>query len=90
MAAIHFIVSGKVQGVYYRQSAKKEADKLGITGWVRNNSDGTVEGVAVGEQVLLDEFITWCNKGPLLAHVKSVVTKEGKDEKLSGFEIRRD
>ena len=71
-------IKGKVQGVWYRASAKEVADKLNITGWVKNEIDGSVTIVAEGEEEQLREFIKWCHKGPANARVESV-TEEWSD-----------
>jgi acylphosphatase len=69
---VHVLISGRVQGVWYRASAKGKADELGITGWVRNTPEGNVEAVFEGEKGQIDEMIAWCWIGPPLAHVKDV------------------
>lgn len=84
-------VSGFVQGVGFRQWIKRNAEKLGITGWVRNLSDGRVKGVFVGEKKQLDNIISICRKGPFLSEVKSVdVIWEESIEKFDTFEILAD
>lgn len=62
-SAIHFYVSGRVQGVYFRATTQATARQLGLTGWVRNLPDGRVEGVACGEGKQLDKLVTWL-QGP--------------------------
>ena len=69
-------IRGKVQGVSYRESARAEALRLGLTGWVRNLSDGSVEAVAEGAPEALEAFITWCQRGPALARVTQVERAE--------------
>jgi len=69
---VHVLISGRVQGVWFRASTKKKADELGIHGWVRNTSDGKVEAVFEGEKEKIDEMIKWCHIGPPLAHVEKV------------------
>ena len=68
-SAVHIIVHGQVQGVYFRASAQARASELGLTGWVRNLSNGTVEAHAEGDQGALDHFVEWCQKGPSSAKV---------------------
>lgn len=68
-------VTGKVQGVYYRQSAKEKAIALGITGHVQNERDGSVTIIATGTATQLEELTTWCRKGPSRAIVDKVVTE---------------
>ena len=65
-------IRGKVQGVFYRESARTEALRLGLTGQVRNLSDGTVEAVVEGTPEAIDEFATWCHRGPPQARVTTV------------------
>ena len=67
--AVHIIVHGQVQGVFFRASAKAQALELGLTGWIRNLSNGTVEVHAEGDQDALDHFIEWCRRGPSSAKV---------------------
>jgi acylphosphatase len=73
MAAARFIVSGLVQGVFFRASTRAEALRLGITGHARNLRDGSVEVVAYGDDVALDRLAAWLEEGPPLARVASVV-----------------
>ncbi|MCF6204108.1 MAG: acylphosphatase [Methylococcaceae bacterium] len=88
MKTIHLIVSGRVQGVYFRAFTKKHAIKLGITGFVCNKENGDVEIVAQADQENLDKFINWCHKGPLIAKVENVVLNElSTPEIFSNFEI---
>jgi acylphosphatase len=69
---VHIWVSGKVQGVWYRASTLQEAQKLGLTGWVRNLPDGRVEIVAEGPKEALEKLISWCHHGPPHAVVTKV------------------
>ncbi|MFP3895568.1 MAG: acylphosphatase [Anaerolineales bacterium] len=70
----HTIISGQVQGVGFRYHARETARGLGITGYVRNRSDGTVEVVAEGKEETLRQFLSWLHTGPRLAHVEKVDT----------------
>lgn len=63
-------VFGQVQGVFFRHSAKIHAEKLGITGWAKNEADGSVTITAEGDEQALGEFAAWCRKGPPLANVE--------------------
>lgn len=65
-------VTGRVQGVYYRQSTVEMANGLGLTGWVRNQPDGSVEAVFEGEKAAVDQAIAWCHHGPPRAAVDEV------------------
>lgn len=71
-STLHIIVKGKVQGVFYRASAKKVARQLGLTGWVRNMPEGTVEIMAQGPAAQLQQFTAWCKEGPAGAKVQEV------------------
>lgn len=97
MSCFQIKVSGFVQGVFFRHSAKIEAEKLGILGYTKNLDDGSVEIVAClpsrdlphgdGEKDKINEFIKWCQRGPALAQVDSVETKEIATQKFSDFRI---
>jgi acylphosphatase len=69
---VHFMVRGRVQGVFFRASTQREAKRLGLTGWVRNRPDGAVEVLAEGEEDGLKELIGWANRGPSAARVERV------------------
>ena len=69
----HLLISGRVQGVWYRQSTKEAADRIGgLTGWVRNLPDGRVEAVAEGSEASIERLIAWCREGPRLASVSDI------------------
>lgn len=69
-------ISGRVQGVGYRESMRREAERLGVTGWVRNRRDGGVEAVVDGRVEALDAIIAWARRGPRSAHVVTVEVSE--------------
>ena len=73
---IRLIIRGRVQGVWYRGSAQEIARELGLTGWVRNLKDGSVELVAEGEVSALDALKEWCREGPPLARVHDVFEEQ--------------
>ncbi len=74
---VHVVISGLVQGVWFRASTKEKADQLKLAGWVRNTSHGDVEAVFEGEEHIVDEMIAWCHHGPQHAQVIDViVTRE--------------
>lgn len=87
-SARHFWISGKVQGVSFRASACQQARSLGLTGWVRNLSDGRVEALAAGEQGALDEFEAWLWQGSELARVDEVKVAPASGPLTAGFEQR--
>jgi acylphosphatase len=70
---VHVVVRGRVQGVYFRASTRDRARQLGLSGWVRNCSDGSVEILAEGERTHLEQLITWCHGGPRGAAVSHVM-----------------
>jgi acylphosphatase len=82
-------VYGKVQGVWYRGSTKQKADELGLSGLVRNQSDGSVYIEACGEEAVLQQLIDWCWRGPELARVSQVEVGEMVSGNYVGFEVRR-
>lgn len=69
---VHLYITGKVQGVFYRASAARVANGWGLSGWVRNLSDGRVELVAEGDRPQVEALILWCREGPPDASVKRV------------------
>jgi acylphosphatase len=81
-------IHGKVQGVWYRGSATAEATRLGLSGWVRNRGDGTVEALAIGPTAAVEAFIAWAHRGPSNAQVSRVEVFEAALEPLTGFEQR--
>lgn len=83
-------IKGRVQGVFYRQSAKEEAERLGLTGWVRNLPDGDVEAVAEGAPEQLSRFLEWCRRGPPAARVTDVEERhEEATGEFPGFRVVR-
>lgn len=81
-------VSGRVQGVFFRSQTKSQADKLDLTGWVRNLPNGYVEIVACGKEENLKKLIQWCKRGSTLAKVEKIeVNWEEPKEFFNGFEI---
>lgn len=80
-------VIGLVQGVWFRKNTKEKAIALGISGFVRNELDGSVYIEAEGESEVLEEFKNWCEHGPKLASVEKVLVNEGTFIGLKGFII---
>ena len=74
---VHLIIHGLVQGVFFRDSTRRKARSLGISGWVRNRPEGTVEVVAEGPEETIDQFVAWCNRGPSGAEVIQVDEDRG-------------
>ena len=83
-------IRGRVQGVFYRDSTQREAQRMELRGWVRNRSDGSVEAIAQGPPERVAALIDWCHEGPPLARVVEVgVTEESGDADEPEFEVRR-
>lgn len=89
MKTIRLTIKGKVQGVFYRATAKEVADDLGIKGWVRNLPDRNVEIRATGSEELLQKFIDWCKQGPPKARVDEVIIEELDLQEFTDFGINR-
>lgn len=83
----HLVIRGRVQGVGYRASLTREAERLGLAGWVRNRLDGSVEAVVAGDEASVNQLINWARRGPLTAHVTSVDVTPAQGD-FSGFEQR--
>lgn len=89
MKTIRLTIKGKVQGVFYRATAKDVADLLGIKGWVKNLPDNNVEIRATASEELLQKLLEWCRKGPPGAKVEEVIVEELAFEEHKGFRIIR-
>ena len=86
--AVRVIVSGRVQGVWFRASTRDQARVLGVTGYVRNCSDGSVEIVAAGEGQQVDELVQWAGQGPPHAIVSQVeVTEVAAPQHYASFDV---
>jgi acylphosphatase len=88
MIARHVRVTGLVQGVFFRAWARDEAQALGVSGWIRNCSDGSVEALLEGEAEAIEELIDLLREGPPGAQVEDVEIEETDREGLSSFEVR--
>lgn len=86
---ISILVSGKVQGVFFRQSTKEIANRAGICGEIRNTADGKVYIIATGTPGKLEELLQWCHQGPPGAAVNNVESKEIPLQNFTGFSIVR-
>ena len=89
MKTVHIIISGKVQGVFFRATAKKNALKLNLVGWVKNTSEGNVEIIGSGNPEDLENFIKWCENGPENAKVDHVEVNHHEFQHFDSFEIIR-
>ncbi len=85
MATSRFIVTGRVQGVFYRASTRQRALELGLVGYARNQPDGSVEVVASGTDAALEALQTWLQQGPPAAQVERVTRVEQAERALQGF-----
>jgi len=74
----HLVIEGRVQGVWFRDATRREAVSLGVSGWVRNRRDGTVEALIEGPQDAVDALVSWCHKGPPAATVTRIHEKQGE------------
>ncbi|MBX2915143.1 MAG: acylphosphatase [Cyclobacteriaceae bacterium] len=86
---LNITITGKVQGVYYRASAKQKADELGVKGFVRNQPSGSVYIEAEASNEVLQKFMEWCWQGPERAQVQQVETSEAPLQNFTEFEVRR-
>jgi acylphosphatase len=89
MKRVHVFISGRVQGVFFREYTRRKAEELGVKGWVRNLPDGRVEAVFEGEDEAVDAIVKWCWEGSPYSNVSNV---EAMEEEYTGeferFEIR--
>ncbi len=89
MRKVKILVSGRVQGVYFRLFTQNKAKHFGIKGSAKNLADGRVEIIAEAESTVIDKFIKWCHKGPITARVDHVeIVDLQADEALTCFEIK--
>jgi acylphosphatase len=89
MRRVRARISGRVQGVFFRTSCAERAEALGLSGWVRNASDGAVEVVFEGEDAGVEAMLAWCRKGPPNAQVDGVEVVEETPTAAEGFRITR-
>lgn len=89
MQTLHLIITGKVQGVFFRAKAKTEAEKYGIKGWIKNTHDKKVEALITGEPDGLELFVEWCRRGPEKAKVEEVLVSKHPEKEFDDFEIIR-
>ncbi len=81
------LISGRVQGVWYRGSMQNEAEKLGVTGWVKNRPDGRVEALVEGTTAAVETIVEWCWQGPPAAHIDHVDVSVDQPHGLRDFDI---
>ena len=91
MRTQRLLIHGRVQGVWFRESMCREAERLGVTGWVRNTPDGAVEAVVQGPDEAVDALISWAHAGPPQARVDRIEIELSETHgPFSGFEKRID
>lgn len=87
--AVHLIVTGRVQGVFYRAATREQGEQLGLAGWVRNRRDGSVEAHVQGPAPQVDALVEWCRGGPPSARVDGVACEPAAyDASLTQFGVR--
>ena len=89
MKAIHIIVKGDVQGVFFRKYTEKKAGELSLHGTVENLDDGTVEIYAEGEEAGLNQLVEWCHEGSPKANVEEVIVEDAQPKNFSAFKQKR-
>ena len=82
------VVRGRVQGVFFRDTARRKASARGVVGWVGNRHDGAVEAVFEGEPEAVEAMVTFCKEGPRGAAVERVEVSEEEPEGLASFDVR--
>ena len=85
--AVHVRVSGRVQGVAFRWEAQHEAQRIGVTGWVRNEPDGSVLAHVEGEPDAVNDMVVWLRQGPPASRVTNVAVREAAETGADAFEI---
>ena len=89
METAHFLITGKVQGVFFREASRKVAEKLNIKGWIKNNPNGEVEALITGKEKEVDDFVNWCRVGPERAEVDEVKISKQQVLHFEKFEVIR-
>lgn len=89
MKTVRVRITGRVQGVGYRYGCREAALSHGVSGWVRNRGDGSVEALLAGEDDAVDALLAWCRQGPAMGRVDSVdAERVSETREVDGFEIR--
>lgn len=86
---VHLLINGRVQGVFFRESARKLAEKLNVKGWIKNTNNEKVEAVISGDEKDVNEFINWCHTGPERAEVTEVIVSEQAETPFQQFKVIR-
>jgi len=88
MTRRHVRAHGRVQGVFFRDSVRREAARRGVAGWARNCADGTVEAVFEGDEAAVEAMVEFCRAGPGHADVSRLDVARQEPERLDGFDVR--
>ena len=88
MTRVHVRIRGRVQGVFFRAEARARAESLGLSGWIRNAEDGSVEAVFEGDEERVQSMVDWCGRGPSGADVDDVDVELEEPTGESGFHVR--
>ena len=89
METVHLLISGKVQGVFFREASRRLAEKLNIKGWIKNTTDGKVEVLITGAEKDLDIFVNFCKTGPERAEVEDIHVSRKPKIDFDKFEVIR-
>ena len=89
MQTVHLLISGKVQGVFFRETSREVAEKLNIKGWIKNIPDEKVEALITGDEKDVRDFIKWCKTGPERAEVKEIIVTKQPETFFEKFEVKR-
>jgi len=89
MKTVHLLISGKVQGVFFRESAKELAEEINIGGWIKNRNDEKVEALITGDENDVNDFISWCHSGPSKAEVSEVIVSQQPETSFEKFKVIR-
>jgi acylphosphatase len=84
----HVTAEGEVQGVFFRETARRKATEAGVAGWITNRSDGKVEAVFEGPPEAVEDLVEFCREGPTAATVETLDVLEEEPEGLTGFDVR--
>jgi acylphosphatase len=88
MRTVHLLITGRVQGVGYRDWTRREAVRLGLSGWVRNRPEGSVEALIHGDDATIGQMLDACRGGPPAARVEAVTLHDTHEPVPAGFEVR--
>lgn len=87
VVARRVVVHGRVQGVFFRDSCRREAGRAGVSGWVRNEPDGSVGALFEGPPFAVEQLVAWCHEGPPHARVERVEVTDARPDGATGFDV---